>query len=516
MGGLFAWRWVTTLAAFALLFATARRAGARGLTPLLVLVIAALVYRQRSQIRPETLVSVLMALELWILETRRSGGPDRSPWIVGIAWVWANAHISYHLGFALLGFFILDAHLAARTQSRNAPSGPSAETAANTPRGPLRLWLVALAALAISFVNPFGWRALWQPFDYFLNQRHESIFQTIGELKPLVWSVNWRNGLPLIVVLWPVLMLWRTWRKGFDLAEALLCAFFIALALSTVRFVGFLAIAAAPYLARDLDLWVRTRRWPRWTEPAWARAALVMLACVAAGLPEWTRADQPLGLSIDMRRYPVRALDFMAEHGVRGNGYNTFSAGGYMLHRFYPDRERLPFMDIHQSGTPEARAMYVLASQELPQWRDLERRFPFDYALLERLTFEGDRLPDFLDADSTWALVFIDDAAALYVKRGGPLAAIAQRFAYHVVPAGNAALARAGEASMRDPVRRAAFRTELERQVRESPYNAMAHGLLASLALIEANRDEAREHLRQALAVTPEDEELRARLAQLR
>src|SRR5439155_8147431 len=69
--GLFAWRWATTLLAFGLMWATARRMGARGLTPLVILVWCSLVYRHRSQIRPETLAAVLLAIEIWVLELRR-------------------------------------------------------------------------------------------------------------------------------------------------------------------------------------------------------------------------------------------------------------------------------------------------------------------------------------------------------------------------------------------------------------------------------------------------------------
>ena len=102
--GLFAWRWLTTLGAFGLLWATARRLGGRGVAPLLALVVCALVYRQRTQMRPETLVAVLLALELWVLESGRAG-KDRSGWLVGVALVWANVHISYYLGFVLVGAF---------------------------------------------------------------------------------------------------------------------------------------------------------------------------------------------------------------------------------------------------------------------------------------------------------------------------------------------------------------------------------------------------------------------------
>src|SRR5262245_8950713 len=99
--GLFAWRWLTTLAAFALAWATARRLGATALTPLVVLCVCGLAYRQRSQIRPETLAAVFLALSLWLLETRRqlraagAQGAGRSWWMVAVMWAWVNAHLSY-------------------------------------------------------------------------------------------------------------------------------------------------------------------------------------------------------------------------------------------------------------------------------------------------------------------------------------------------------------------------------------------------------------------------------------
>jgi len=88
--GLAAWRWITTLAAFALLWRASVRAGARGLVPLLVMVACALVFRQRSQLRPDTLVAVLLALELWLLESRRGGGRVHVAWLVVLGWAWAN------------------------------------------------------------------------------------------------------------------------------------------------------------------------------------------------------------------------------------------------------------------------------------------------------------------------------------------------------------------------------------------------------------------------------------------
>ena len=492
--GLFAWRWLITLGAFALLVATARRMGVRGLAPYVIAVIAALAWRGRSQIRPETWVAILIALELFILETRRRGGRDHSPWLIAIAWTWANTHISYHLGFAILGAYGLDAWIRER-------------------RPPLKLIGIGAAALAVSFLNPFGWRALWWPFDFALHQRHEPIYVTIGELEPPRWSENLWNGAPLLVFGWPLLMLARARRHGMDFAEALLAALFVAFTLMSVRFLGFLAIVATPFLARDAeDVLGPLLRRPVFAAP-WTRAALAIALCIAAGIPVW-RAMHP-GVGIEWRYYPVRAADFMAEHGVRGRGYNTFSQGGYLLWRFFPQHDRLPFMDIHQAGTPEIRRLYTFSLEKPEYWRELDGKFRFEWALLARLTFAADRLPDIIEADSTWALVFQDDAAMLFVRRAGPMRAIAERFGYRVVPAGNQKLAALSQALGRDPALRAAFRAELERTTRESPYTAQAHTLLANLAQAEGRIDDARTEFRLALSADPWDEELEKQVAEI-
>lgn len=502
IGGLYAWRWLSTLAVFALLWVAARRMGARSLTPLVVLVLCALVYRQRSLVRPETLAAVLLALEIWILETRRHGGRDRSPWLAAVAWAWANAHVSYYLGFVVLAFHLLGAHLERRSARGRAPAGAAEADLAPRP-GPGRLWWVALAMAAVSFANPFGWRALWQPFEYILFWRHEPIYRNVVELVPVFWDANLKNGLPLIVAGWPLLLLWRARRRGWDIVELLHCACFTALGLITQRFLSVYALVAAPYLARDLDEWVRARRWPAWTARAWVRAALAAGACVGVGLAEWSRPELPLGIGVETREYPIQACRFMEEHDVRGRGFNNYAIGGYLLWRFWPQRDRLPFMDIHQAGGPELRTLYVNALAGPGGWRTLDGRYHFDYVLLNRpRDFRSGPLEMF-DADTAWAAVFLDDAGALLVRRGGALQPLADRFAYRLLPAGGTDLWRLRAACLADTALRRRVVAELERQLRASPYNAAAHHLLGDFAFAEGKLAEARGHYREATRVDP-------------
>jgi tetratricopeptide (TPR) repeat protein len=496
--GLYAWRWITTLAAFGLLWAAARTMGARGFLPLIVMVLCSLTWRLRSQARPDTLVAVLLALTVWILETRRAGGRDRTPWLIATQWAWANVHNSYFIGFTLIGLHALDGWLA--PPRRAAPVGHGAAAARGRRAGASRLFAIGLAALAISFVNPFGWRLLWQPFDFFLHHRNDPVFLSIGELRPVDWSVNWKSGLPLLFVGWPVLVGWRARRSGLDRVEFVACALFTALALNTQRFAGFYSLLAAPFVARDLDSCLARPGWLA-RAPGATRAALAALACVVIGLPEWSREELPLAIGLDWRNYPVAACDFMAAHDVRGRGFNQFGNAGYQLYRFWPDPGRLPFMDIHQAGTPVDRYLYAFAQQRGDAWRELDHRHRFDYAVLSGLSPPKDSLLDVLDADTTWALVFKDDVAVLFVRRGGTLDSIARGYAYRELPAGMAAIEALGAACARDSARRARVAAELEREVAGSPRHSRALIMLSNLALLENRLDDARELVEAAIAL---------------
>jgi hypothetical protein len=493
--GLFLWRWATSLAAFALLWLAARRMGARGFTPFVVIALAALTWRYRSQVRPETLEAVLIALQIWILETRRSGGPDRSLWLIPLQWVWANTHLSSHLGLAMIGFHVLHDLLARRGHPPYTPA-------------PGRLALIGLAALLVSFANPYGWRALWQPFEYFLFWRHETIYRAIAELQPLfpfAWQGKIWTGLPLLLVAWPVLALVHARRRGLDVVEWLALGVYTAITLSTMRFAGFYAIVAVPFVARDLAPLLSRAPRPAPLRSPYAAAALTAALAVGISLPEWSRETRPFGPGIDERRMPVAACDFIETEGLRGRMFNPFYFGGYLLWRFWPEKERLPFMDIHQSGTRDEQRAYVRMFTDPDGWRALDARYAFEVVVLDAaqhaLAMDASR--DRLDADPRFALVFRDDAAAVYVRKDGRHAALAAARGQRFVPGGDALLPRLGRMAETDTVFRASARAELERRIASSRWNAEARSMMANLDFLDRDLAAAKHQLEAALAVDP-------------
>lgn len=484
--GLFGWRWITTLLAFFLLWKTARTLGAREPAVSLALILCALVYRQRSQVRPETLVAILLAALLWLLERRRGGARDHPLWTVGILWLWANTHVSYYLGFVVLVAHAFNELIAPRGAGRRAPTRS--------------LWPVCLASVAACFVNPYGWLALWQPLQFFLVLRHEDMYRNIGEIRPLDWAWNARNGFPLVLFAWVVLQLWR-WRRGrIDPVESGLFAFSTAQALAAGRMVGFWALFAAPYLARDLSEWLRARRW----RPAQARGFAIAgaVGCALLVTLELTRPELPFGVGLESNSYPRAAADFMVREGLRGRIFNSFHFGGYLLWRFWPDRSRLPFMDIHLSGTATERYLYTFARARPDGWAAVKQRYAPDIVLVRRRRIPGDLLNDFVDADTAWAMVFADDVAALYVRRAHVASAMVERHAYRLVPGGVARLSLLQERHA-DPVFRQALRAELDRMIAESPQNSIASSFRSTVNLADGRLDEAERDLEHAHALDP-------------
>ena len=172
--------------------------------------------------------------------------------------------------------------------------------------------------------------------------------------------------------------------------------------------------------------------WAARRSPAWSPAAHVTagaLACVTLAALEMDRSGFPMGIAIEPASIPAGACDFMERAQVRGRGFNYFEQGGYLLWRFWPDRERLPFMTTApELATPAMRLAYQRAMLFPADWRALDQRYGFDWVLLKRIHEPGDRYLEILDADSTFARVFTDTVSALYVRREGRLRGVAERF----------------------------------------------------------------------------------------
>ncbi|HEX7730653.1 MAG TPA: hypothetical protein VF392_16605 [Terracidiphilus sp.] len=181
-----------------------------------------------------------MGLELLILE-QLERGDRRLLWLLPpLFCVWINMHGSWVIGLALFGLYI-----ACGLIRWNMGSIQQEKFAT-----PLRnkLFTVFAACVAALFVNPYGWRLLWNPFDMMLNQGTNT--GAVSEWKPLTFGTLEGGAVLAAVVIFVVTSClksrtWKAWEMGF-----LLFAFFAAF--DHHRFAYLAAVIVTPMLAEAI------------------------------------------------------------------------------------------------------------------------------------------------------------------------------------------------------------------------------------------------------------------------
>lgn len=140
------------------------------------------------------------------------------------------------------------------------------------------------------------------------------------------------------------------------------------------------------------------------------------------------------GFGVDM---PTRgAMDFVEEAGITGTLFNTYNQGGYLLYRCNGRCQVFADGRNIQYGYPFLQKL-MDASTNAVRWKELDDQYGFTLAVIEyKATPEyGDLLPyiNHMQKDPTWALVYVDDDAAVYVRVMAQYSQIISQFGYKIL-----------------------------------------------------------------------------------
>ena len=255
---------------------------------------------------------VYLVIELIILQRFRQRG--HAPlWVLPpLFCLWINTHGSWSLGmilFALLGASGLVGGAWGRIESQRW-----------TPEQLRKLAISGAASLAALFINPFGWRLVFYPFDLAFNQRlnitHVAEWVTVD-----FHTFRGKLVLALIVgLLLSTLIRNRRWKLG----ELLIFLFALYSGLTYLRFLILLGIVVAPIVAQTLDFFPRYRPY----EDTPRLNTVVILLMIAGMIYAWPR-NAKVEKSI-AEAYPVGVVPFLQSHPLHGNMLNYYLWGGYL------------------------------------------------------------------------------------------------------------------------------------------------------------------------------------------
>ena len=226
--------------------------------------------------------------------------------------LWINTHGSWSIGLIVF-FLIVAAGMVGGTWGR-------VESQRWTPNQVKKLVVTGVASVAALFVNPFGWRLVYYPFDLAFRQK-----LNIAHIMEWV-SVDFHTlrGKLVLILIFTLLVAAFVRNRRWNLGELLVLSFGLYSGLTYIRFLMLLGIVAAPVLAKALDFFPPYR--PADETPKVNTVVILFLL----GLMAYTWPKNAQVKSSVEESYPSGMLTYLQEHPPQGNVLNFYLWGGYM------------------------------------------------------------------------------------------------------------------------------------------------------------------------------------------
>jgi len=353
-------------------------------------------------VRPWLFSILFFTIELDILFPKFLDMPEgratRRVWLLPLLFAfWANVHIQFVYGLAILVFAALIQHVALM----NIPESLQTVTAPDQ-RQP-NLWVVTGVSFLATLANPYSWRIYLVAREY---AGENGSYNLVSELMaPRFRSLS--DYIPIVVVLVAAYVLGRARLRSSVFTNLLLmgttlvslhssrdrwaCLVVAMLIIAEVCGKEIPAIAPLPRAYRFVALPLALM-----FVFAWAKGR---------GLSNARLED------ITSHAFPAKAAEFVMQRGLPGPLYNDFDWGGYLIWRL----PRLPVsMDGRTNVHGDARIVRSVAT-----WRCMSgwKNDP-EFAAANLVIGPAESpLSSFLKGDTGYQLMYEDETAVVFVKR---------------------------------------------------------------------------------------------------
>jgi hypothetical protein len=395
---------------FSLLFRLVLRRGA-SLLPAVVFVVLALVASTIHCLARPHLFTWLFTLLCWyLIEEKRS-----TVWIwmiPGIVLLWVNIHGGFLIALALLGL----------TLAGELWTVASGKQEGNARHGCVELGRVLAVSLMASFFNPYGVKIYVHIYQYLGDI---FLMHHIQEMQSPDFH-SFTAKCFLVLLFFAAFVAFRE-RQRLRSGQILALIFFAYSALYAVRNIPVacivLTLTVAPLLRRENEsvsegsaLRLRLRSFSLRMETvelgsrghAWA--VIFLIATVTACANRGRILGQPvLHASFDAERFPLRAVDFMAQHPPPNPLFTTDAWSGYVIYREWP-KLAVVVDDRHDMYGSEYMKRYLKIVNGEPDWKAELQGMGARSVLISNKSALG----SLLRLTPEWKLVYDDGQALLF------------------------------------------------------------------------------------------------------
>lgn len=370
------------------------------LLAVLILLASRLIYTERPWIFT-LLFSALFILILTHFRDRKS----RLIWSLPVIMVvWVNIHPGSVVGLAIIFGFLLDEVFYSRSSFKKAFL---------SSKGFLILLSVFLTSLLATLINPSAFKRFTAPFELmFGSKEYISVIQETR--RPTL------EAQPYFFILFVlVIFLWILHIKRTKPSHVFFLVTFGFLALSWKRNIPLFATVSTLLLATSLQSFLNheklnLRRFL--SEHRRKINRIVVLGLILGCL--LVAKSRYFGIGHPLHYFPEETLQYMKKNRLKGNLFNIYDWGGYIMWRAYPQYK--VFID--------GRGPDVYSMDIWKDYRAVERGDNNYHQILEKYKVEiilistaevMINLIRKLDEDPRWSLVFSNLATRLYLKKDG-------------------------------------------------------------------------------------------------
>lgn len=360
----------------------------------------------RAMLRPELVSLVCLSVSLLLLPRR--GAPLTWKAIACLTLLqvlWVNGHIGFPLGVVIPAMALVGQFLN-RLQSKSERDGAST----------LRYAALLSLLVIVSMANPYGWHMWLEPF--------RMMGSDVFKMGITEWRPPWQCDLFIerwgwAMALTPALLALGIQRRRSDFVHWIWLLGFTVLGLQSVRHTSILAIVSLIVAAEAWGEIVSLKASRRWLTPG-AVATPILLALIpitALGWLWWGFGfHRRLGLETAVSRFPSTSVSFILDHPLEGEGFHSYSMGGYLMWHLYPEKRVAVDGRLIVYGE-EIFTEVTEVSHGTRDWRPVFEDWKVHWALvdLESRVLFGSlwRAPD-------WHLVHLDPRGALFIDEAPP------------------------------------------------------------------------------------------------
>jgi tetratricopeptide (TPR) repeat protein len=431
----------------------------------LVMTVTVVIVRHRFVERPDTFLMIFLPFSIFSLNAFIY---DNKKYIFAVPLIhilWANSHTSLPLMVIPFGAFIIGGMLQIFLEKKglrfsHTPSFYQIKII-------MVIFLISIAASLISpyFIDQFTFGAQTLSSSWWK--------QEILELRTPTWQLT-----KVPYVLTGILMLsFIINLKRFSFMYFLLIIPFVVLSFSVMRFIFLLGIISAPVLSRNIACYLQAKSWDKFLENKFINVIVIFWIFIYALLigmhilSPFNVRGQSFGFGVNNAVFPEGALKYLDKRGIYGTIFNTFEFGGYICWRDFPKRKA--FIDGRGFMSDDVLEKSKLARERPFVLDDLEKSYGFDVLMLKHAKIDRDLEVAMQSTDvdlallhPQWALVYWDDQAMVYLKKGGKYDNIIRSDEYRFVRPGNGLYSIIVE--MREKDVRPLIIGELKRNIKET------------------------------------------------